>query len=70
MLLNRGIVSHLGVVPVKMKNKKLIRRLYPTYRTPLVKLPKLNLLIQCNSAFANTYPALAPAAAKALHCQW
>lgn len=62
----------LGVsdLPVKIKNKKLINRLYPTYNTPLVMLPNDNLLIQYNSAFAKTYPALAPAVLNARHCQW
>lgn len=57
-------------IPVKIKNKKLTNRLYPTYNTPLVKLANVNLLIQYTNAFANTYPALAPAVQKARHCQW
>ena len=41
----RGIAI-AGYSPVRMKNKKLINALYPTYKIPPAKPPKLNFVIQ------------------------
>ena len=69
-LMGQEVGEKGGHLPVRMKNKKLINALYPTYSTALTRLPKLNLLIQYKIALAKTYPALAPAVQKLRHCQW
>jgi hypothetical protein len=51
---NNRFGSYEGNLPVRIKNSKLRRALYPKYRTPDVQLPKLTSLAQYSNALAKT----------------
>ena len=51
---NKHFGSYEGNLPVRIKNSRLRRALYPKYRTPDVQLPKLTSLAQYSNALAKT----------------